>query len=161
MQAFLSAGTAVIISRELPAETAMSAAPIIGKGNNMCYSHFIKREVLDSIVINEIQRQANLALKESDKDELLKAADRRKEINRRCEEADQRDRAPAERNWQEFRDIRRKPTKIMWMVFWIKKNIFLIKRNMRSRIRISGRKFHRQRRRKITLKKQRKAMKTD
>ena len=60
------------------------------KGNNMCYSHFIKREVLDSIVINEIQRQANLALKESDKDELLKAADRRKEIKRRCEEADQR-----------------------------------------------------------------------
>ena len=51
--------------------------------------HFIKREVLDSIVIHEIQRQAKLALKESDKDELLKAADRRKEINRRCEEADQ------------------------------------------------------------------------
>ena len=59
------------------------------KGNNMCYSHFIKREVLDSIVINEIQRQAKLALKENDKDELLKAADRRKEINRRCAEADQ------------------------------------------------------------------------
>ena len=34
------------------------------KGNNMCYSHFIKKEVLDSIVINEIQRQAKLALKE-------------------------------------------------------------------------------------------------
>ena len=60
------------------------------KGKNMCYSHFIKKEVLDSIVIHEIQRQAKLALKESDKDELLKAADRRKEINRRCAEADQR-----------------------------------------------------------------------
>ena len=37
---------------------------------------------------NEIQRQAKLALKESDKDEILKAADRRKEVKRRCEEAD-------------------------------------------------------------------------
>ena len=60
------------------------------KGNTICYSHFIKKEVLDSIVKNEIQRQAKLALKESDKDEILKAADRRKEVQRRCEEADQR-----------------------------------------------------------------------
>ena len=59
------------------------------KGNTICYSHFIKKEVLDSIVKNEIQRQAKLALKESDKDEILKAADRRKEVQRRCEEADQ------------------------------------------------------------------------
>ena len=42
------------------------------KGNTICYSHFIKKEVLDSIVKNEIQRQAKLALKESDKDEILK-----------------------------------------------------------------------------------------
>ena len=58
------------------------------KGNTVCYSHFIKKEVLDSIVKNEIQRQAELALKESDKDEILKAVDRRKEVQRRCAEAD-------------------------------------------------------------------------
>ena len=59
------------------------------KGNTICHSHFIKKEILDSIVINEIQRQAELALKESDKDEILKAADRRKEVQRRAAEADQ------------------------------------------------------------------------
>ena len=59
------------------------------KGNTICHSHFIKKEILDSIVINEIQRQAEMALKESDKDEILKAADRRKEVKRRCAEADQ------------------------------------------------------------------------
>lgn len=59
------------------------------KGNTVCYSHFIKKEVLDSIVKNEIQRQAELALKESDKDEILKVADRKKEVQRRCAEADQ------------------------------------------------------------------------
>ena len=58
------------------------------KGNTICHSHFIKKEILDSIVINEIQRQAELALKESDKDEILKAVDRRKEVQRRCAEAD-------------------------------------------------------------------------
>ena len=36
------------------------------KGNTICYSHFIKKEVLDSIVKHEIQRQAKLVLKESD-----------------------------------------------------------------------------------------------
>lgn len=60
------------------------------KGNTKCSSHFIKKEVLDSIVIYEIERQAELALKESDKDELLKAADRRREIKKRCEGADQK-----------------------------------------------------------------------
>ena len=50
------------------------------KGNTVCYSHFIKKEVLASIVKNEIQRQAELALKESDKDEILKVADRKKEM---------------------------------------------------------------------------------
>lgn len=60
------------------------------KGNTVCYSHFIKKEVLDSIVKNEIQRQAELALKESDKDEILKVADRKKEVQRRCAEADRR-----------------------------------------------------------------------
>ena len=39
---------------------------------------------------NEIQRQAELALKESDKDEILKAADRKKEVLRRCAEANQK-----------------------------------------------------------------------
>ena len=60
------------------------------KGNTKCSSHFIKKEILDSIVIHEIERQAELALKESDKDELLKAADRKREIKKRCEEADQK-----------------------------------------------------------------------
>lgn len=58
------------------------------KGNTICFSHFIKKDTLDTIVKNEIQRQAHLALKESDKDEILKAADRRNEVQRRCEEAD-------------------------------------------------------------------------
>ena len=39
---------------------------------------------------NEIQRQAKLALKENDKDEILKAAERKKEMKRRCMRADQR-----------------------------------------------------------------------
>jgi len=43
---------------------------------------FHKKEVLDSIVKNEIQRQAELALKESDKDEILKVVDRRKEVQK-------------------------------------------------------------------------------
>ena len=60
------------------------------KGNTKCSSHFIKKEVLDSIVIHEIERQAELAWKENDKDELLKAADRRREVQKRCEEADQK-----------------------------------------------------------------------
>lgn len=55
------------------------------KGNAICYSHFIKKEVLDSVVKYEIQRQAELALKERDKDELLKAADRRKTMIRHRE----------------------------------------------------------------------------
>lgn len=55
------------------------------KGNAICYSHFIKKEVLDSVVKHEIQRQAKLALKERDKDELLKAADRRKTMIRHRE----------------------------------------------------------------------------
>ena len=60
------------------------------KGNTICYSHFIKKEILDDIVKYEIERQAKLALKESDKDEILKAADRRKETERRCEEAEKK-----------------------------------------------------------------------
>ena len=90
MQAFLSAGDCGYNLQRVTCRDGYECGSYHRKGNNMCYSHFIKREVLDSIVIHEIQRQAKLALKESDKDELLKAADRRKEINRRCEEADQR-----------------------------------------------------------------------
>ena len=41
-------------------------------------------------MIHEIERQAELAWKENDKDELLKAADRRREVQKRCEEADQK-----------------------------------------------------------------------
>lgn len=60
------------------------------KGNMMCCSHFIKKDTLDSIVKNEIQQQAKLALKENDKDEILKAAERKKEMKRRCLQAGQR-----------------------------------------------------------------------
>jgi DNA invertase Pin-like site-specific DNA recombinase len=60
------------------------------KGNKFCYSHFIKKEVLDSIVKNEIERQANLALKESDKDEIRKVTDRKNAVQRRYKEADLR-----------------------------------------------------------------------
>lgn len=60
------------------------------KGNTMCYSHFIKKETLDSIVKNEIRRQVKLALKERDRDELLKAADRGKEAEQRRAETDQK-----------------------------------------------------------------------
>lgn len=60
------------------------------KGNMMCCSHFIKKDTLDSIVKNEIQRQAKLALKENDKDEILKAAERKKEMKRRSLQAGQR-----------------------------------------------------------------------
>ena len=60
------------------------------KGNAMCFSHFIKKEILDSIVIHEIQRQAELAWKERDKDELLKEADCRPYIKKRCKEAQQK-----------------------------------------------------------------------
>ena len=60
------------------------------KGNTKCASHFIKKEVLDSIVIHEIEKQAEPAWKENDKEELLKAAVRRREVQKRCEEADQK-----------------------------------------------------------------------
>lgn len=61
---------------------------------------------------NEIQRQAELALKESDKDEILKVADRKKEVQRRCAEADQQ----IERLQKELAAVqkyKRKLTKIM------------------------------------------------
>lgn len=58
------------------------------KGNTICYSHFIKKEILDSVVKYEIERQAKLALKESDKDEILNATDRRREIKKRYDAAD-------------------------------------------------------------------------
>ncbi len=88
------------------------------KGNTVCYSHFIKKEVLDSIV-KKNQRQAELALKRNDKDEILKVADRKKEVQRRCAEADQQ----IERLQKELglsKSIKRKLTKIV-DVFWIKR----------------------------------------
>lgn len=60
------------------------------KGNAVCYSHFIKKEILDAIIKNEMQRQAKLTLEESDKNEIRKAADRTEEVQRRREEADRR-----------------------------------------------------------------------
>ena len=60
------------------------------KGNEMCHSHFIKREVIDDIVKHEIQRQGKLALKESDKDEILKATERKKEAEKKFVETDKK-----------------------------------------------------------------------
>ncbi|MCI5650439.1 MAG: recombinase family protein [Fusicatenibacter sp.] len=57
------------------------------KGNTVCHSHFIKKEVLDSIVKKEIQRQVNLTLKESDKKEILKSSDQNKKAEQHCKEA--------------------------------------------------------------------------
>ena len=53
------------------------------KGNTFCCSHFIKKSILDDVVKMEIQRQASLALKEKDKDDILKAADYRNELSRK------------------------------------------------------------------------------
>ena len=78
-----------IISRGLLVGTVMSAVPITKKETQFVILISLKKKVLDSIVKNEIQRQAELALKESDKDEILKVADRKKEVQRRCAEADQ------------------------------------------------------------------------
>ncbi|SHJ43063.1 hypothetical protein [Hespellia stercorisuis] len=58
------------------------------KGNALCNSHFIKKSVLDDIVRNEIQKQGKKALKEVDKDEILKLADHKREVERKCSEAD-------------------------------------------------------------------------
>ncbi len=85
----MSVGTVDIIFSVLPAGMAMSVELIIKRETQFVILISLKKEVLDSIVKNEIQRQAELALKESDKDEILKAADRRKEVQRRCAEADQ------------------------------------------------------------------------
>ena len=58
------------------------------------------------------------------------------------------------------RSIKRKLTKIMWMVFWIKKNILLIRVTMKSRTKRSERRFGWQSRRKTALERQRNLMKT-
>ena len=59
MQAFLSAGTAVIISRELPVRDGYECGTYHRKGNTVCAIPIsLRKRYLDSIVINEIQRQA-------------------------------------------------------------------------------------------------------
>ena len=58
------------------------------KGNMVCYSHFIKKEVLDSIVINELQRQTGQILEEGDRIALAEAAEQRKVIQKRCQETE-------------------------------------------------------------------------
>lgn len=129
------------------------------KGNTICYSHFIKKEVLDSIVKNEIQRQAKLALKESDKDEILKAADRRKEVKRRCEEADQR----IESLQKELAGVQKykKKTYENYVDGVLDKEEYLsYKAEYENRIRISERKLGRQSRKKTALEKPRNLMKT-
>lgn len=45
------------------------------KGNQLCCSHFIRKEILDSVVKQEIKRQAALALGEREKEDIRKAAD--------------------------------------------------------------------------------------
>ena len=77
-----------IISRGLLVGTVMSAVPITKKETQFVILISLKKKYW-ILVKNEIQRQAELALKESDKDEILKVADRKKEVQRRCAEADQ------------------------------------------------------------------------
>lgn len=43
------------------------------KGNELCKSHFVPKFILDEVVKQEIQRQAALAFRESDREEILKA----------------------------------------------------------------------------------------
>lgn len=60
------------------------------KGTAVCFSHFIKKEILDQAVLGEIRRQASLAFMEKDKDEILKASEQRREAEKhRREKADQ------------------------------------------------------------------------
>ena len=50
--------------------------------------------------------------------------------------------------------------RIMWMVFWTKNNIFPIKQNMKSRIKLSERKSRWQNRKKTALERQKNPMRT-
>lgn len=59
------------------------------KGNEVCYSHFIRKEILDSVVINEIRRQIRRTLNENEKEELLRTAGRRKKVQKQSEETEQ------------------------------------------------------------------------
>lgn len=60
------------------------------KGNALCKSHFIPKSILDDVVKNEILRQSELAFLESDKDEILKADERKKETDRQRANAEQK-----------------------------------------------------------------------
>jgi len=59
------------------------------KGNTFCCSHFIQKSILDEVVKMEIQSQFSLALKEKDKEDILKAADYRNEFAGKTLFADQ------------------------------------------------------------------------
>lgn len=60
------------------------------KGNMLCGSHFIKKSILDSIVRKEVQRQGRVALKDGDKEDIRKAADRKQEMARKYGETDKK-----------------------------------------------------------------------
>lgn len=60
------------------------------RGNTVCCSHFIKREILDSVIKNELQRQMKKALKKEDEESLLRAADQSRKRERQGLEADGR-----------------------------------------------------------------------
>lgn len=50
------------------------------KGRRACFSHFIKKEVLDAIVKKEVERQMNLTLQKNKGDEILELADYREHL---------------------------------------------------------------------------------
>ena len=60
------------------------------KGNALCKSHFIPKSILDEVVKQEIQKQAALAFRERDKDEILKADERKRKTDRQRAEAHQK-----------------------------------------------------------------------
>lgn len=60
------------------------------KGNTFCSSHFIKKELIDDIVKNEIQRQALWALAEKDKTDILRTMDQKKESLRKAADSDKK-----------------------------------------------------------------------
>ena len=62
MQELLFVEIADIISRGVTCRDGYECGTYHKKGNTVCYSHFIKKEVLDSIVKNEIQRASGTGI---------------------------------------------------------------------------------------------------
>lgn len=60
------------------------------KGNHFCCSHFVKRTVVDDVVKCEIQRQAQWAMAEKDKSDIMKSVDQKKNAQRKATAADKK-----------------------------------------------------------------------